>query len=218
MFAFRTSLIQVVSTALVVFLLTTIAQAGDWTNSQDPKYTESRYQIAVGAQYRADNRSYIDAQPQFTLQFLKYMSNQKAWFVTFGYCSETNFALNSEAQTLSLEAGFRMQQHMRLMSPYLDIGLKNEYYSGKLNGRNLYDNKFGLSIGIGASLRISGKTRLDFGLQHLINSRESQPVYALSGVNPPPFNEWDPDIGLGGPDTYHLYNPTHLYLSYRVGF
>lgn len=217
MLALNIKLCKVALVTLTVILISTIGHAQDWIESSGGMPPESHYQIGISIQYRTDNRSEIDTRPQFLVQLMKYTGNQRAWYTAFGYCPNTDFAFNSQTETYSLETGLRVQQQMRLFSPFFDFGLKHEYYRGRLDGRSLYHNKLGLSLRLGASLRLGGKTRLDFGLQHLLNSRESEPVYVSGSPTPPEREGFPQDIGLGGPDLFHLYNPTHLYLHYRFG-
>ncbi len=190
-------------------------EKGTWKETSNEASIGHRHELALGAGLRTDESQWVDARPEVSVKYLRWFSRFAAVTADLGFTDESSFSWRSSARTVAIGAGFRLQEPGGFGSVFFEPGLSLHRHSGDLNGSDFSETRLGISVTMGASLKVHKDTHLDVSFRQIINNAGGRPVYVLAPMpEPPPDDRWD---GMGGADTYDLYSPTHVVVSLRFG-
>ncbi len=208
----------VVLHAVLCFGTSTFAGEVVFKDLKGRTFIEPRQQIGFSVGYRTDETKYTNAHLTFTGQFLHFVTQHFALKADLGYTHRTTFG-RSWARTISYGAGFRLQQPEKVITPWIELGLAIHRHTGELGDNDYGETRYGPQGGIGLSFKLSKVTRVDIGIQHVVNAvTEIQTVYSpgpLPPDPPDPVNLWS--CGGGSASADEVYNPTHVFVRYRFG-
>ena len=206
---------QVLLTLLVTVLLGGTALGQDeavWKETALDEFRGPRHELSFSAGLRIDETRNVDAQPEFSVGYLRWLNRHTALTADLGYTYDSEFSYRSSARTFALGAGFRLQEPGGVVAVFLEPGLTLHHHRGDLNGNSFAETRLGLKLSLGASVHVFGRNHIDLSVRQVLNQPASQPIYTYPAVYPPIDGDF-----LGGADTYDLYNTTHVMVSYRVG-
>ncbi len=211
----RKSILLSLTLYVVLSVAAHAGELGTWKETSDESSIGPRHELALSAGLRTDETQRVDAQPEISVKYLRWFSRFAAVTADLGFTNETAFSWRSSARSFSIGAGLRLQEPGGFGSVFFEPGLSLHRHSGDLNGSDFSETRLGISLTMGVSLKVYQDTHVDVSFRQVLNNASSRPIYTWIAAPVPPIDDhWD---GMGGADTYDLYNPTHVFVSFRLG-
>lgn len=210
----------VISLGVLLLASTVLSDEYDW-NVRNIQYPVSapfhpHFQFGFGADYRTDEYKILEHSPTFHARLYYFMARSVAFKTGLGYNQSTVYSCGAEVRTIVYDLGIRLQDQRKLISPYLETGLGVLFYTGKGWYAGLTETKPGVYLAVGAALRITQQTNLDFTFRHTINHRTSRDIILelYPRFIPPPPGHEHPTYRRRSFDE-SFYNPTTLEVLFR---
>lgn len=172
---------------------------------------EGAIQLVIGGSAMAGLDEHLSASPKLTFGVTAFPSDNLGFYSELSY-----YALDSRfrhAHISGLDVGARARLTPSPISPFVRAGLNVSYFDAVSYGRDFYEWRPGLSLGIGMDFRMASWGSLDIALTKLLNHRKVD--YVITG-SPLPDDEFpDPYLGPAYTLDDDFYNPTALTVQYR---
>lgn len=193
---------------------------GDPVENSDSDY--QRWYFSFGTDYRTDERRISDAAPSLLASLMVFTSRSVAINAGLGFNYRTRFDGVHEVRTYLLNLGVRVQDQRRNLSPFLEAGLQFTRYEEKDRDIFRSENRPGIILGIGLSVRVDRTYFLDIKLKQSINYARPENDYDVLALPDDYGSEhsptWVDGIINQSAFTTSLYNPTTLEVYLRMPF
>ena len=212
--------VMVVVMAMVVSGVTAKSGDFDWRRARiewpPPDSFKTHFQLSFGADFRTDEYKTIKYPHTFHTKLYYFVVSSVAFKMGLGYNQATEYSFGAEVSTVIFDLGFRLQSQEKPLFPFFETGMAVMRYAGNGLYNGLVETKPGAYFTIGAALKITEQTCLDFTFSHTVNHKAAKGITLElypGFIPPPPGHEYTTSRGNRFSET--LYNPTTLGVMFR---